>query len=143
MLGLVGVEVIQPLPFGVQILEDYSFPVGLVAESAQVGERLFWTARLALVSRQQVAEVDQVASIAGALVLRHDHDAGDVVLLGAVLLLAEVADEVAAVGVVLGEDVEEKGLNVEVEGLVVEEELGDEAQVLAIDFARVAVDFKD
>jgi len=143
VLGLVGVEVIQPLPFGVQILEDYSFPVGLVAESAQVGERLFWTARLALVSRQQVAEVDQVASIAGALVLRHDHDAGDVVLLGAVLLLAEVADEVAAVGVVLGEDVEEKGLNVEVEGLVVEEELGDEAQVLAIDFARVAVDFKD
>jgi hypothetical protein len=35
------------------------------------------------------------------LVVRHRHDAADVVLLGAVLLLRKVAHQVAALGVVL------------------------------------------
>ena len=52
--------------------------------------------------------------------------------LAGVLLLAEVADEVAALGVGDGHDVEEEGLHVEVERLVVQEELGQQAQVLAV-----------
>lgn len=33
----------------------------------------------------------------------------------------------------LGEDIEEEGLDVEVQGLVVEEQLGQQAQILAVD----------
>ena len=44
--------------------------------------------------------------------------------LAGVFLLAEVADEVAPLGVGDGHDVEEEGLHVEVEGLVAKEELG-------------------
>ena len=52
--------------------------------------------------------------------------------LAGVLLLAEVADEVAPFCVCNGHDVEEEGLHVEVERLVVQEELGQQAQVLAV-----------
>ena len=54
--------------------------------------------------------------------------------LAGVLLLAEVADEVAALGVGDGHDVEEEGLHVEVERLVVQEELGQQAEILAVLF---------
>ena len=52
--------------------------------------------------------------------------------LAGVLLLAEVADEVAPFCVCNGHDVEEEGLHVEVEGLVAKEELGKEANALAV-----------
>ena len=52
--------------------------------------------------------------------------------LAGVLLLAEVADEVAPLGVGDGHDVEEEGFHVEVERFVVQEELGKQAQVLAV-----------
>ena len=90
-------------------------------------------------ARQQKAKVYEKSSVAGALILWHDHDAGDVVLLSAVLLLAEVADEMRALLVVLREYVEEERLDIVVERLVVEKELGEQTQVLTIDFGRVAV----
>jgi len=43
----------------------------------------------------------------------------------------------------LTEDVEEEGVHVIVQGFVVEEELGQEADVLAIDLILVPIDFKD
>ena len=49
----------------------------------------------------------------------------------------------APLAVVLGQDVEEEGLHVIVERLVVQEELGQEAQVLAVDLARHAVHLED
>ena len=48
------------------------------------------------------------------------------------LLLGEVPDNVRALLVDLAEDVEEEGDDVKVEGLVVEEELCQQAQVLAV-----------
>ena len=51
-------------------------------------------------------------------------------LFGGDLLLGEVRDGVAAVLVALAHDVEEEGVDVVVERLVVEEELGEQAQVL-------------
>lgn len=74
--------------------------------------------------------MDQEPSEPLPLVLRHGHNARHVVLLLAMLLLAEVTDQVAALIVVLGEDVEEKWLHVVVEGFVVEEQLREQAQVL-------------
>lgn len=62
-----------------------------------------------------------------ALVLRHGHDAADVVLLLTVLLLGEVAHQVAALGVVLGQHVEEERFHVVIQRLVVEEQLGQQA----------------
>ena len=58
------------------------------------------------------------------------------------LLLGEVADNVRALLVDLAEDVEEEGDDVEVEGLVVEEELGQQAQVLAVQSVFPAIHLK-
>ena len=49
----------------------------------------------------------------------------------------------AAELVVGGKDVEEEGFDVVVERLVVEEELGEETQVLAVDLVGVAVHLED
>ncbi len=53
--------------------------------------------------------------------------------------LGEVADQMTPVFVVLGENVEEERLDVVVQRLVVEEELGEQTQVLTVDLVRVAV----
>ena len=58
------------------------------------------------------------------------------------LLLREVSDDVRALLVDLAEDVEEEGDDVEVEGLVVEEELGQQAQVLAVQPVLPAIHLK-
>ena len=69
----------------------------------------------------------------------HGHDAGHVVLLQTVLLLAEVAHQVAALRIVLGQDIEEEWLHVVVERLVIEEEFDEETEVLTVDLVGVAV----
>ena len=43
----------------------------------------------------------------------------------------------------LAEDVEEEGVDVEVEGLVVEEQLGQKAEVLAVQLVVAAVNLED
>ena len=53
--------------------------------------------------------------------------------------LGEVPDQVAALAVILGEHVEEEGLHVVVQGLVVQKQLGQQTQVLTVDCAHVAV----
>ena len=53
--------------------------------------------------------------------------------------LGEVADQVAALAVVLGEHIEEEGLHVVVQRLVVQKQLGQQTQVLTVDCAHVAV----
>ena len=88
---------------------------------------------------QHVGEVDQHAAVPLPLAVGHGHDAGHVVLLQTVLLLAEVPHQVAALGVVLGQDVEEERLHVVVERLVIEEEFDEETEVLTVDLVGVAV----
>ena len=53
--------------------------------------------------------------------------------------LGEVSQDVAALGVALCHDVEEKRLYVEVERLVVEKELGHKAETLAVDLVQFPV----
>lgn len=53
--------------------------------------------------------------------------------------LREVTNKVATFAVVLGEDVEKEGLHIVVEGLVVEEQLGQQTQVLTVDCAHVPI----
>lgn len=57
--------------------------------------------------------------------------------------LGEVADDVGALAVHLGQEVEDEGLDVEVEGLVVQEELGQQAEVLAVDLGGVVTSCRD
>ena len=53
--------------------------------------------------------------------------------------LGEVAHQVTAFVVVLGEDVEEEGLHIIVQSLVVQEKLGQQAEVLAEEFADISI----
>lgn len=53
--------------------------------------------------------------------------------------LREVTDEVAAFAIVLSEDVEKEGLHIIIQGLVVQEQLGQQTQVLTVDCAHVPV----
>ena len=127
-------------------------PVGAVAEEAEVREGFLGGAELGLALGELVAKGDEELAEPFALVLRQGQDAGEVVALGRLLFLAEVPDEVAAVGVADGHAVEEERVDVVVERLVVEEELAQQAEVAApaalpapVDFeegyGRVAVDF--
>lgn len=58
---------------------------------------------------------------------------------GAIPYLGEVANKVATFAVVLGQDVEKEGLHIIVEGLVVQEELGQQTQVLTVDCAHIPI----
>lgn len=92
---------------------------------------------------QLVAELDQQPPEALLLVGREDEDARHVVLLSGLLLLGEVAHDVEPTLVPLRHHVEEEGVGVVVEGLVVEEELGEQAKVLCVDLVHAAVDFEE
>ena len=124
-------------------LEQRLAPVLAVAEQSEVRERLLRAAELALALAELVAELDEDAAPALALVLGQAEDAGDVVALCAFFLFAEVADEVAAVLVARRHAVEEEGVDIVVEGLVVEEELAEEAEVAAPGALAAAVDFEE
>ena len=56
--------------------------------------------------------------------------------------LGEVSQDVAPLRVALRHDVEEKRLNVKVERLVIEEELGHQAQALAVHLVQLSVDLE-
>ena len=53
--------------------------------------------------------------------------------------LAEVPHQVTALAVILGEDIEQEGLHVVVERLVIEEQLDEQTEVLAVDLVGVAI----
>lgn len=108
----------------------------------QAGHRAWAGAGLFLEAGELVAHADERLAVALALVGGKGEDAGEVVALLALLLLAEVPHHVRAALVALAEDVEEEEVDVVVERLVVEEELGEEAEVLAKDLFAVAVNLK-
>mmetsp|Transcript_10752 Transcript_10752/g.46588 ORF Transcript_10752/g.46588 Transcript_10752/m.46588 type:complete len:318 (-) Transcript_10752:532-1485(-) len=85
---------------------------------------------------------DQEAAVPLALVRRQRQDARQVVILVGALLLAEVPNHRVFVGslVELGHDVEQERIHVKVQSLVVQEQLGQQAQVLAVHLVRVPVD---
>ena len=118
-------------------------PVGAVAEEAEVGEGFFGGAEFGLALGELVAEGDEELAEPLALVLGQGQDAGDVVALGGFLFLAEVTHEVAAVGVAGGHAVEEEGVDVVVERLVVEEQFAEEAEVAAPAALPAPVDFEE
>jgi hypothetical protein len=77
------------------------------------------------------------------LVLREGEDTGDVVAFDGFFFLGEVADEVAAMLVAGAHAVEEEGVDVVIEGFVVQEEFGKEAEVAAPGSLAAPIDFKE
>ena len=118
-------------------------PVGAVAEEAEVREGFFGGAEFGFALGELVAEGDEELAEPFALVLGQGQDAGHVVAFGGFLLLAEVPDEMAAVGVAGGHAVEEERVDVVVERFVVEEEFAEEAEVAAPAALPAAVDFEE
>jgi len=116
-----------------QCFEEHLGPIGPKGELAQIGKGLLGRPDLALAQRDVVGEVDQKFAIAFPLMLRQDQNAGDVIPFRRALLLREVARErLGARGILLAEHVEEKRVDVIVQRLVIEEELGEEAEALAV-----------
>lgn len=93
-------------------------------------------------SKGQRTEGYEKLAKAAALEGRQHQNAGKVIIIGRVLLFREIADHVAAPIVALGEDIKEEGLDIVVERLVVEEELGEQAQILTVDFVLLAIHLK-
>jgi hypothetical protein len=85
--------------------------------------------------RVELTKVDEKVSPSLPLTNRERHDTADVVR-RTTLLLGEVADELSAAGVGRGHHVEEERLDVVVERLVVQEHLGKETQILAVDLGE-------
>lgn len=90
-----------------------------------------------------LTKIDEKPSESLPLVLRHGHDAGHVVLLLAMLLFGKVAHQMAALLVVLGEHVEEERLHVVVERFVVQKQLSQQTQILAVDLVHVPINFEN
>ena len=87
--------------------------------------------------------MDEKTAVTLALVLRHSHDARNVVLLLTEFLFGKVADEVTSFTVVDSQHVEKERLDIVVECLMVEEEFGQQAQILAVYFVDVAIHLED
>ena len=75
--------------------------------------------------------------------MRHGHDTRDIVLLETMFLLAEVAHQMAAFTVILGENIEQEWLNIIIQGLVIKEELHQQTQILTVDLVCVSINLKD
>lgn len=87
--------------------------------------------------------MDEETTVSLTLVLRHGHDARDVVLLLTQFLFGKVADQMATFAVVDRQDVEEKGFDIVIKRFVIEKEFGQQAEILAINLVDVAVHLED
>lgn len=70
-----------------------------------------------------LTEVYEQSPKALSLVMRHCHDAADVVLLGTMFLFRKVSHKVTSFRVILRQDVKEKRLHVIIQGLVIKKQL--------------------
>ena len=118
-------------------------PVRPITEQPEVRERFLRAAGLALELGQLVAELDQQLAVRLALVGRQYEDTRHVVILAALLLLGEIAHDVTALGVTLAHHVEEERVRVVVERLVVEKQLGEQAEVLGVRLVLPTVDLEE
>lgn len=126
-----------------QQLHNHLPPILAIAQQAQIAQRLLRRPQLPLPPAELVAKSDQQAAQPLALILRQRQDARDVVPLAALLLLAEIADDVAAALVARGHHVEQEGVDVVVQRLVVEEQLAQQAQIAAPGALPAAVDLEE
>ncbi len=107
----------------VQILHDGALPVAMVTDSAQIRERLLRGSRLTFNTREKITKIDQKSAEALSLVLRHCHDARDIVLLLTGLFLREVAHKMASFAIVLRHRIKQERFDIIIECFVIEKQL--------------------
>ena len=82
--------------------EERARPERLIRHAAKVRQGLFRRPRLFFYARKRVGEGDDELAVALALVLGQGEDAGEVVVVGRLLLLGEVAHDVEALAAARG-----------------------------------------
>ena len=97
---------------------------------------------LAFFQRELVTKIDQEFAIAVSLPSWKYHDAGQVVVHFCLLLFTEVAHHVIAVGLAFTKHIEVEGINLIPNVLVIEEKLGDIAQVFRVNLLLLRVKLK-
>jgi len=122
-----------------QDLQQHLRPITAEAQQTQIGQGLFRRPHLAFLLGQFVREGDEKLPVTFALERRQGKNAGQVVLVGRILLFREVADHVETATVALGHDVEQEGLHVVIQSFVIQKELRHQAQILAIYLVPLSV----
>ena len=107
-------------------------PKTMIRDMSQIRQRLLRTPYLPLDLAQLVRELDHKMSVPLSLMRWQRHDTREIVPHFRAFLLAEIPDHVIALVVVLRHHIEIERRHVEVERFVVQKELGDVRQILAI-----------
>lgn len=123
-------------------VDDGLRPVRTVTHQAEIAERLLRAAQPAFPFAELVAESHEQHAVPPTLELRERQNARQVVALGRFFFFAEIGDQVTAVLVARGHAVEQKGVHVVVERLVVEEQLAEKAEIPAPPPLPPPVDFE-
>jgi len=118
-------------------------PVLTITEETQITEWLFGRSELIFTLAEFVAEGDQQSTETTTLILRERQDTSQIVAFGRVFLLREVADEMASGFVTSTHAVEHEGVNVVVEGFVVEEEFAKKTEVATPGALPATVDLEE
>mmetsp|Transcript_9408 Transcript_9408/g.25476 ORF Transcript_9408/g.25476 Transcript_9408/m.25476 type:complete len:234 (+) Transcript_9408:1227-1928(+) len=126
----------------VQRLQDHPCPIASVAHGAQIAQRALRRADPAFLPRQLIRKVNKEAPVPLPLVRWQGQDARKIVPLGRLLLLAKVSDNMMPVLVDLAQHVEQERIHVIIERLVVQEQLGQQTQVLTVNLGLPAIHLK-
>lgn len=113
---------------------------------SQVRQGFFWTSNFLLYFAELIRKLNHKVAIPLPLMRWQGHDTSEIVSHFRAFLLAEVANHVIPLIIVLGDHIEIEGRHVEVEGFVVQKELRDVGEVLAVHsliVIAVAVHFED
>jgi len=142
----------------IQQMKQDVFPITPVRHLSQIRQWLFGRPRLALAAGQLVRQRNDEFAVARLLVLRKGEDAGQIVPLARHFFLGKVPDNARAffwlprararararatmIAIELRHDVKVKGTRVEIQRLVIQKELGQEAEFLTVRRVLLAVDF--
>ena len=104
----------------------------MIRDMSQIRQRLLRTPHLPLDLTQFVRELDHEMPVPLPLMWRQRHDTREIVPHLRAFLLAEIPDHMIALVVVLRHHIEIERRHVEIQRFVVQKELGDVRQILAV-----------
>merc|ERR1719220_830950 len=125
-----------------QYLEEDPAPVTSVTQFPHVTQGLLRAANHPLHLAQLVGEGNQELAVAFPLVGRQGKNAGNIVPVWGLLFFGEISHYVGPVFVDLTQDVEDEGLHIEIQSLVIQEQFGQQAEVLTVELAFLPVNLE-
>lgn len=124
-----------------QNVEQRPRPIASVTQLAQVRQGFLGRANHLLQFREFVTEGYEELSVSFPLEGWKCHNAGQVVAICRFFFLGEVSHQMSSLPVDFREDVEQERFDVEVQSFVVEKQLGEETEILTVQFGFLSVDF--